>query len=168
MLKLVTAVLAFALLASAANADDLPFRRTTPRGSFGRDGPDLLVGVPGGRAWGIESPLTPIPVLRSALTARLQVDDPEVREAFVRIAWYDRAEGRPRQFALSDARVVHAGESATLEIAVDPPPGAVAYRLRVLARLRDPLARSAGDALRVSFSPLFARPPTYPRTRLLP
>src|SRR5207253_409190 len=82
-------------------------------------------GVPGGRAWGIESGLVPVPDGRAGFRATLEVSDPLVREAFVRVAWYDRASGRPRQFALTDASFVRAGETATVEIALDPPAGAV-------------------------------------------
>jgi hypothetical protein len=145
-----------------------PYRRTTPRGSFGTDGPELVVGVPGGRAWGIESALIPVPDERTALRATVEVSDPDIREAFVRVAWYDKATGRPRQFAITDARYVRAGETATLEIALDPPPGAVAYRLRVLARLHTPEAVSAADAVRLVLSAPFRIPSEIPVTRLLP
>ena len=145
-----------------------PYRRTTPRGSFGIDGPELVVGVPGGRAWGIESALIPVPGQRTALRATIEVSDPEIREAFVRVAWYDKATGRPRQFALTDARYVRAGETATFEIALDPPPGAVAYRVRVLARLHTPDALSTADAVRVDLSTHFRIASEIPVTRLLP
>jgi hypothetical protein len=163
-------VLAIAQLVALGVAADEEgrFRRTTPRGSFGRAGPELLVGVPGGRAWGIESDLLPVPPDRSAVRATVQVRDATVREAFVRVAWYDRATGRPRQFALTDATPVRVGETITLEIGLDPPPGAVAYRLRVLARLRAPEELSAADAVSVRLSTPFSRPPTHPVTRLLP
>jgi hypothetical protein len=145
-----------------------PYRRTTPRGSFGADGPELVVGVPGGRAWGIESALIPVPDQRTGFRATVEVSDPEIREAFVRVAWYDQAIGRPRQFALTDARYVRAGETATLEVALDPPAGAVAYRVRVLARLRTPEAPSAADAIRVNVSAPYRFAPDIPATRLLP
>jgi hypothetical protein len=161
------AIVQVVALAVAADEEGR-FRRTTPRGSFGRDGPELLVGVPGGRAWGIESDLFPVPPDRSALRATIEVRDATVREAFVRVAWYDRASGRPRQFALTDAKPVRAGETVVLEIALDPPPGAVAYRLRVLARLRAPDDLSAAGAVSVRLSAPFGRPPTYPVTQLLP
>ena len=158
-----------AALAAAASAEGgPPYRRTTPRGTFGTDGPELVVGVPGGRAWGIESALIPVPDERSGFRATVEVSDPEVREAFIRVAWYDRATGRPRQFALTDARFVRAGETATLEVALDPPAGAVAYRVRVLARLATPQALSAADAVRVTLSAPFALPAGFPATRLLP
>jgi hypothetical protein len=163
------AIMAMATLAVAASADGgTPYRRTTPRGSFGLDGPALLVGVPGGRAWGIESALIPVPEDHARLRATLEVSDPLVREAFVRVAWYDRASGRPRQFALTDAAFVRAGETATVEVTLDPPPGAVAYRLRVLARLRTPEALSAADAVRATLSLPFSWPAAIPSTRLLP
>ena len=160
---------AAAVLAIAASADGgPPYRRTTPRGSFGENGPELLVGVPGGRAWGIESALIPVPAQRSGFSATVEVNDPEVREAFVRVAWYDRPTGRPKQFALTDAVFVRAGETTTLEVALDPPAGAVAYRVRVLARLRAPDALSAPDAVRVTLSAPYLRPAGFPNTRLLP
>lgn len=158
-----------AALSAAASADGgPPYRRTTPRGSFGADGPELVVGVPGGRAWGIESALLPVPDGRSGVRATIEVSDPQIREAFVRVAWYDRMTGRPRQFALTDARYVRAGETATIEVALDPPPGAVAYRLRVLARLRTADALSATDAVRVELSTPYRVTPEIPATRLLP
>jgi hypothetical protein len=172
MTKLIASVLCFVgmtlVLAAAASADSgPPFRLTTPRGSFGADGPALVVGVPGGRAWGIESGLIPLPNQPSAFRATIEVRDPEVREAFIRIAWYDRASGRPRQFALSDARFVRAGETATFEAALDPPHGAVAYRVRVLARLRAPEALSRADAVRATLSAPFFRVLGFPPTLLL-
>ena len=168
MRKAIVAIALLITLSTPAVADDVPrFHRTTPRGAFGADGPELLVGVPGGRAWGIESELRLVPDERSALRATVEVDDPTVREAFVRIAWYDHIGGRPRQFALSDARFVAAGETATLEIALDPPPGAVAYRLRVLARLVAHDAVSDAEAVRVRLSGPLPRPQRLPLTRLL-
>ena len=158
-----------AVLASPASAEGgPPYRRTTPRGSFGADGAELVVGVPGGRAWGIESALIPVPDERMGFHVTIEVGDPEIREAFVRVAWYDRATGRPRQFALTDARYVRSGETATLDLALDPPPGAVAYRLRVLARLREPEGLSAADAIRVSVSAPYRLALGIPATRLLP
>ncbi|MDP9275316.1 MAG: hypothetical protein M3O99_06965 [Chloroflexota bacterium] len=145
-----------------------PYRRTTPRGSFGIDGPELVVGVPGGRAWGIESALIPVPDQSTGFRATVEVSDPQIREAFIRIAWYDRSTGRPRQFALTDARFVRAGETATLEVTLDPPAGAVAYRVRVLARLRSPDALSAADAIRVNVSAPYRIADEIPATRLLP
>jgi hypothetical protein len=161
-------VVTAALAASASAEAGPPYRRTTPRGSFGENGAELVVGVPGGRAWGIESALTPVPNERSGFHATIEVRDPEVREAFVRVAWYDRATGRPRQFALTDARFVRAGETATLEVALDPPAGAVAYRVRVLARLHAPEALSAPDAIRITLSAPYFRPDEFPPTQLLP
>jgi len=168
-LSVLSVVVVAALFAFAASADGgPPFRRTTPRGSFGSDGPALIVGVPGGRAWGIESALTPVPDRPGGFRATIEVRDGEVREAFVRVAWYDRTSGRPRQFALSDARFVRAGETATFEVALDPPDGAVAYRVRVLARLRVPLSLSTADAIRVTLWQPFFGLAGIPLTRLLP
>jgi hypothetical protein len=160
--------IAAALAASASADGGPPYRRTTPRGSFGQEGPELVVGVPGGRAWGIESALIPVPEGRIGFRATVEVSDPEIREAFIRVAWYQRATGRPRQFALTDARFVRAGETATVDVALDPPAGAVAYRIRVLARLRAPQPRSKSDAIHVQLSTPGPIPPAIPETRLLP
>ena len=166
---LLCAIVVALTLAVLVNADGgPPYRRTTPRGSFGIDGPELVVGVPGGRAWGIESALLPVPSERTGLRVTVEVSDPEIREAFIRVAWYHEASGRPRQFALTDARYVRSGETATLEVALDPPAGAVAYRIRVLARLRTPEALSAADAIRVNLSAPYRIASHIPITRLLP
>jgi lipid A disaccharide synthetase len=85
----------------------------------------------------------------------------------VRIAWYDRPSGRPKQFAISDTRLVRAGETVTLEVPLDAPPGAIAYRIRVLARMRLPEAVSTPDAVRATLSAPVDRL-AYPLTRLLP
>ena len=144
----IAAALALVLFGMPAAADDEPrFHRTTPRGFFERDGEALVVGVPAGRAWGIESDLLPIPS-SGALRASLEVSDPAVREAFVRIAYYDRATGRPRQIAIVDARAVRDGEHAALVVPLDAPPGAIAYRVRVLARLSAAETRSSPGAVR--------------------
>ena len=169
LVAIVACGLVLAALAAAASADGgLPYRRTTPRGSFGADGPTLVVGVPGGRAWGIESALIPVPPGPRGFRATIEVNDPEVREAFIRVAWYDRSTGRPRQFALSDAQLVRAGETATFDVPLDAPDGAVAYRVRVLARLRGPEALSRADAVRATLGAPFPRLLGFRPTRLLP
>lgn len=169
MSRLIPVVAAISLaltVTTAAVGADPPYRRTTPRGSFGRDGPELVIGVPGGRAWGIESALVPVPQPGSTFIATIEVDDPTVREAFVRVAWYDRATGRPKQFTITDTRFVGAAEIATIAVALDPPAGAVAYRVRVLARLRSPTSASDPAAIRVSLGP--TRATGYPAVHLLP
>jgi hypothetical protein len=144
-------LLALALLlvvsAPAAGDDDRPhFRRTTPRASLEDDAGTLTLGVPSGRAWGIESELRPLPPER-ALAVRLSVADDEVREAFARVAYYASATGRPRQIAVVDSEWLAAGEGRLLFVALEPPPGAVAYRVRILARLRAGAERSRDDAV---------------------
>lgn len=103
----------------------------------------------------------------SDLHAIVEVRDVDVREAFVRIAYYDRATGRPRQIALSDAPVVRAGDTASLDVPLDPPAGAIAYRVRVLARLVTPTAVSLPDAVRADLAAPALRRTGAPRTRLL-
>jgi len=151
--------------AAAAADDEWRFRLTTPRGSLERsDGLQLRLGVPSGRAWGIESALRPIAGMRE-LTLTLAVRDVTVREAFVRIAWYDRDTGRPRQTAIADSNIVRAGDRDAVVVALDPPDGAVAYRMRVLARLETGASRSADGAISVTAPSIFRVAPEY--TRLL-
>ncbi len=65
-------------------------------------------------------------------------------------AW--SATGRPRQIAIVDSEAVAAGEGRLLFVALDPPPGAVAYRIRVLARLRAGSERSQDAAIQARVS----------------
>jgi len=45
-----------------ADADDGPrFHRTTPRATFDEADGVVVIGIPGGRAWGIESELRALP-----------------------------------------------------------------------------------------------------------
>jgi hypothetical protein len=135
-------------LASPAHADDGgPFRLTTPRGSLAAGDDALVVGIPDGRAWGAESALRPLPFPSAELVVRIVVSDEAVREAFVRVAYYASAAGRTRQLAIADSAPVAAGRPETVAVPIDPPRGAVAYRVRVLARLRDGPARSADGAV---------------------
>lgn len=135
-------------LASPALADDSgPFRLTTPRGSLALGGDALIVGIPDGRAWGAESALHLLPSAGTQLVVRVGVSDDAVREAFVRVAYYASATGRTRQLAIADSAPVPAGAPLTVSVAIDPPKGAVAYRVRVLARLREGPARSADGAV---------------------
>lgn len=147
-------VLLATLAAPAAADDDRPhFRRTTPRAALAEDAGAFTLGVPSGRAWGIESELRPLPP-EGALAIRLSVADDDVREAFARIAYYARATGRPRQIAVTDTEMVASGEGRVLFIALDPPPGAVGYRVRVLARLRGGVDRSRDDAIHARVTPI--------------
>src|SRR5437667_215809 len=73
----IAAALALVLFGMPAAADDEPrFHRTTPRGFFERDGEALVVGVPAGRAWGIESDLLPIPSSHARPYSRLRGEVP--------------------------------------------------------------------------------------------
>ena len=135
--------------AGVASADDgdARFRRTTPRAALEANDGALVIGVPGGRAWGIESDLRPLPPSGTTLIVRLGVSDAAVREAFVRVAYYGVATGRSRQLATSDSAPVTAGRRLTVAVPIDPPGGAVSYRVRVLARLVGPAVRSSDDAV---------------------
>lgn len=146
IIALLLVLLAVPAVPAAADDDRIQFRRTTPRASLLEEAGALTLGVPSGRAWGIESELRPLPP-DGALAVRLHVSDDDVREAFARIAYYASATGRPRQIAISDSEAVAAGEARVLFVPLDPPPGAVAYRVRVLARLRPGADRSREDAI---------------------
>jgi len=136
----------FAVPASADPGDVGHFRRTTPRASFDRDAGGLVLGIPSGRAWGIESGLQPLAGTRG-LRLAVAVDDPDVAEAFVRIAYYARGDERSRQLATQDSPFVRVGEDRRIVIDLVPPPGAVAYRLRVLGRLVAGARYSRSDAI---------------------
>ena len=143
--------LLWALAVAPASADPGPFRRTTPRADVARSGDWTLLGIPGGRAWGIESGLRPLDGSR-LVTVELAVIDPAVREAFVRVAYYARGETRSRQLATQDSALVTVaiGPAGTeLALRLDPPPGAVAYRIRLLGRLVVRELRTAAGAIRV-------------------
>jgi len=142
--------LAVAPWASApARADDAArFHRTTPRAALDVSDGVVVIGVPAGRAWGIESELRPLPATGATLVVRLAVSDAAVREAFVRVAYYASSSTRTRQLATADSAPVEAGARVLVAVPLDPPPGAVAYRVRVLARLSAPDGRSADDAVR--------------------
>jgi hypothetical protein len=124
-----------------------PFHRTTPRATFDQESGVLVIGVPGGRAWGIESELRTLPPAGTTLVVRLSVTDDAVREAFVRIAYYGSATTRTRQLATADSEPVAARRRAAVAVPLEPPSGAVAFRVRVLARLTDPAGRSTDDAV---------------------
>ena len=132
---------------ASADDDDPRFRRTTPRAALASVDGALVIGIPGGRAWGIESDLRPLPPTGTTLIVRLGVSDAAIREAFVRVAYYGVATGRSRQLATADTAPVIAGQRLTVAVPIDPPSGAVSYRVRVLARLVDPSGRSVDDAV---------------------
>ena len=135
---------------AAAHADDgTTFRRTTPRAPVRVSAEQIAFGIPSGRAWGLESRL--IPIRGSASVALdLGVSDGSIREAFVRIAWYDRDEGRSRQMLVEDAPAVLPGVERRVVLQLEPPDGAVAFRIRVLARVMPGTSSSRDDAVSVS------------------
>lgn len=136
--------------ASPAAADDgTRFRLTTPRGEIIDDGDELLVAIPAGRAWGITSGLQRLADAGATIAAEIEVRDPLVREAFLRVAYYERASGRPRQLFTEDSAAVAFGERARVEVRLEPPPDAVAYRARVLGRLVGEGERSESGAIAV-------------------
>jgi len=157
---LLIAVLALVGFGAPALADTGPFRRTTPRGSLDRDAGGLVIGIPSGRAWGIESGLTPLDG-SGTLRLVLAVDDPDVAEAFVRIAYYARGDARSRQLVTQDSPFVRVGEDRRIVIELAPPQGAVAYRARVLGRLVAGATVSRRDAIH-------ARPDDAPAERARP
>jgi hypothetical protein len=160
MLRLALLFIAAAVLVSASSASADPgdpldlgrVRRTTPRAALDRDAGGLVIGIPNGRAWGIESALVPLDT-RGRVTLVLAVDDPDVSEAFVRVAYYARADARSRQLATHDSPFVRVGDDRRIAIELDPPLGAVAYRVRVLGRLVPGAVVSRVDAIHVRPGP---------------
>lgn len=139
------------------------FRLTTPRGEM-IDDDELLVAIPAGRAWGIASGLLRLPPSGTVISAEIEVRDARVREAFLRAAFYERVVGRPRQISVQDSPPVVAGERTRVRMRLDPPDGAVAYRVRVLGRLAAGPAMSSSGAIAVRELLLEGAPPT-PRAR---
>src|ERR671930_1398174 len=87
LLLIASCLVALGGIASADDGDPR-FRRTTPRGALSAEDGALVIGVPGGRAWGAESELLPLPASPTTIVARLRVSDASVRESFVRVAYY--------------------------------------------------------------------------------
>lgn len=154
------ALLVLMLLAVPASADPGdpgdrgdrgdPFHRTTPRAAFIRAGDWILLGIPGGRAWGLESDLRPLTGV-GAVQVELAAIDPAVREAFLRVAYYAQGAGRSRQLAIADSApvTVAAGPAGTtVVVRLAPPAAAVAFRVRLLGRLVGPDLRTAAGAIR--------------------
>lgn len=150
-MRLVVLAVAISLVAPphVAADDDLRFRRTTPRAPLQIAGEQLVFGVPAGRAWGLESRLIRIGRDGATVALDLAVNDPAVREGFVRIAWYAREEGRPRQIVIEDAPAVRSGIERRIVVRLDPPDEAVAFRIRVLARVGEGVLASRDAALTV-------------------
>ncbi len=146
-LALALALTVLAAAPAAADDDGRRFHRTTPRATLEMENGALLLGVPGGRAWGVESELRPLPA-DGVIIVRLAVDDEAVDEAFVRIAYYATLAGRSRQIAIADSEAVASGETRLLLLRLEPPPRAVGFRVRVLARLRTSSQASRTDGIR--------------------
>src|SRR6267378_7144311 len=113
ILSLALVLLVVTATPAVADDDRARFRRTTPRASLEDAAGAFTIGVPSGRAWGIESELRPLPA-EGALAVRLLVADDQVREAFARVAYYASASGRPRQIAVVDSEAVAADEGRLL------------------------------------------------------
>lgn len=144
-------LLLLAIATQPAAAEDGPgFRRTTPRCPLRQVPAGLVFGIPHGRAWGLESRLLRIGAVGATVALDLGVDDPSVREAFVRIAWYDRDHGRPRQLLTEDSADVSVGVDRRIVLELHPPAEAVAFRVRVLARVLDGSPASLADAVVVT------------------
>ena len=142
--------LVFAAAASGDPGDGDAFRRTTPRADVIRAGEWTLLGIPGGRAWGLESGLRPLDGAVQ-VTVELAAIDPAVREAFLRVAYYARADARSRQLLIADSSpvTVAAGSGGVaLVVRLEPPPNAIAYRVRLLGRLFGREQRTVAGAIR--------------------
>lgn len=147
ILLLCVALLLVAPLSASAE-DGTTFRRTTPRAPLHVAADEIVFGIPGGRAWGLESGLIHIGS-HATVTLDLGVRDDGIREAFVRIAWYDRDAGRPRQILIEDAPVILPGIERRVALQLEAPEGAVAFRIRVLGRVIAGRPASRADAVSV-------------------
>lgn len=150
VLLLALAIVIGAPPALAIADDGWRLRPTSPRIEMGRQGPALTLGLPSGRAWGLESALLPRPAAAMVISADIEIADPLVREAFLRVAWYREATGRPRQIAIADSASVRGTGRVLVTLPLAPPPEAVAYRVRALGRLVPEALRSGPAGLRVS------------------
>jgi len=175
-MRLAATILAASFLVAVAlpaSADDgWGFRLTTPRGGMVDEGDDLLIAIPGGRAWGITSGLRRLSEDDAIVTADIEVRDDRVSEAFLRVAYYDRATGRPRQIEVVDSTGVRVGHRSIVEVRIGPPPGAIAYRVRILGRLEPGAAASSGGAIavhdvRIGYATPSPTPAAVRRTRLI-
>ncbi len=142
-------VLMVAASAPSHAEDGTTFRRTTPRSPLHVAADKLVFGIPSGRAWGLESALIRIGS-HATVALDLGVQDERIREGFVRIAWYDREEGRPRQMQVADAPIVLPGVERRVVVRLEAPEHAVAFRIRILARVIPGATASGEDALTVS------------------
>ena len=156
--------------AAVASADPGgPFRRTTPRGSLDQEIGGLVIGIPAGRAWGVEGPLRALDPEAGPVIVDLAVDDPDVREAFVRVAYYARSDSRSHQLATIDSPYVRVGPGHRISVELRPPPNAVAYRVRVLGRLAPGAGLSRAEAIHAGWAARAAEQgsPRVSLTRLL-
>lgn len=154
LVPLGSVILLLAASTSASADPGGPYRRTTPRGLLDQDTGGLVIGIPAGRAWGAEGRLRALDGSAGGprVTVDLAVDDPDVAEAFVRVAYYGRADQRSRQLATVDSPYVRVGADRRVTIQLEPPPGAVAYRIRVLGRLVTGAVISRGDGIRARWA----------------
>ena len=111
------------------------FRPTSRRVRLQADGPSLRLTTASRRTAGITSGLLALPTRGVEATAELDARDAAVRAAFLRIACYRTASGRSRQLWTRTSRLVAGGGRARVTVRIERTPPAVAYRVRVLARL---------------------------------
>lgn len=126
------------------------FRRFGRGGVFARERGALLLSPQTVRYSGIQSALRQLPEGASEIRLTLEVSDPAVRDAVVRVAYYALSSGRPRQRSVVASPPVFGGRRTRLAVPLSPPGELIAYRLRVLARLAPEAPASAPDAVRVS------------------
>lgn len=124
------------LASGIASADEgIRWRRTTPRATAEVADGVLSLRVPPGRAWGVESAPIAIEAGRTyRARARIAVPSDPVAEAFLRVALYERADGRGRQRARLDSPASRSGEAAERDVHFVTPLWARAVKLRLLVR----------------------------------
>jgi len=126
------------------------FRRFGRDAAFARARGAIHLSPRGPRYAGMQSALRPLPTDPSEVRLTIEVHDPLVRDASVRVAYYALASGRPRQRSVVTAPPVFAGRRTRLAVPLSPPGDVVAFRLRVLGRLVPGATAAAPDAVHVS------------------
>ena len=103
------------------------------------------------------SALLRAPARGTAIAVAIEVRDERVAHAFLRVAWY--GEAGPRRLATVDSAPLATGRRVRVRLTLEPPPGTVAYRARILGRLVPGATGSARGAIVVRELLLDVRPP---------
>lgn len=135
LILLLIASLGLLALSGAAAADELRWHRTSPRVSFTAGDEVLLFATSGGRARGLESAAVAVqPGSSYRAEVELALPHDAGREALLRVALYERADGRARQRLVFDAPSVAAGSAGPRALDFAAPAWTRAVKVRLLLR----------------------------------